>query len=137
MGREVDCLKDQVDVLRESSHNFAKHEQVGESIILDFLTLLQELSEIRGRLSHFQVEGEDISEMLRRRAGDVLPNIADPSLQSQHRTLLSLESETNLSSPGVSMDVLNTSSSEQVCNNLLTCLSYRFGTVHKAKSRFV
>ena len=28
LGREVNCLKDQVDILRESNHSYARHEQV-------------------------------------------------------------------------------------------------------------
>merc|ERR1711971_24753 len=77
LGREVNCLKDQVDILRESSYSYNRHEQ--------------ELVEIRSRLSHFQLEGEDIAEMLRG--------------QNQNRTLMSLESETNLSSAGLGADV--------------------------------
>jgi len=76
LGREVNCLKDQVDILRESSYSYNRHEQ--------------ELVEIRSRLSHFQLEGEDIAEMLRG--------------QNQNRTLMSLESETNLSSAGLGAD---------------------------------
>ena len=28
LGREVNCLKDQVDILRESSYSYNRHEQV-------------------------------------------------------------------------------------------------------------
>jgi len=85
LGREVNCLKDQVDILRESSYSYNRHEQ--------------ELVEIRSRLSHFQLEGEDIAEMLRG--------------QNQNRTLMSLESETNLSSAGLGADANATGSFDQ------------------------
>jgi len=85
LGREVNCLKDQVDILRESSYSYNRHEQ--------------ELVEIRSRLSHFQLEGEDIAEILRG--------------QNQNRTLMSLESETNLSSAGLGADVQTTGSFDQ------------------------
>jgi len=77
LGREVNCLKDQVDILRESSYSYNRHEQ--------------ELVEIRSRLSHFQLEGEDIAEILRG--------------QNPNRTIMSLESETNLSSAGLNGDL--------------------------------
>merc|ERR1719295_1921468 len=85
LGREVNCLKDQVDILCESSYSYNRHEQ--------------ELVEIRSRLSHFQLEGEDMAEMLRG--------------QNQNRPLMSLESETNLSSAGLGADAQPTSSFDQ------------------------
>jgi len=95
LGREVNCLKDQVDILRESNHSYARHEQ--------------ELVEIRSRLSHFQLEGEDIAEMLRG--------------QNPNRTLMSLESETNLSSAGLGLEAPTTLEQNQSLlsqrNNLL------------------
>ena len=35
LGREVNCLKDQVDILRESSYSYNRHEQVLSRNILE------------------------------------------------------------------------------------------------------
>ena len=72
LSREVECLKDQVDVLREHAHKSERYEH--------------ELTDIRQRLQDFQVESSDMAEIIR---------------QSQNRTLMSLESETCLSSSSV------------------------------------
>jgi len=78
LGQEVDCLKDQVDLLRESSHKTAKYEF--------------ELNDIRQRLQEFQVENSDMVEIIR---------------QNQNRTLMSLESETCMSSARNSIERLD------------------------------
>jgi hypothetical protein len=84
LGREVECLKDQVDVLREQGHKCNKYEQ--------------ELADIKTRLQDFQMENDDMAEIVR---------------QNQNLTLMSLGSETCLDSRENSMDMLNKSDSEK------------------------
>ena len=87
LGREVECLKDQVDVLREQGHKFNRYEQ--------------ELGDIKTRLQDFQMENDDMAEIVR---------------QNQNLTLMSLGSETCLDSRENSMDMLNKSYSEQAAS---------------------
>eukprot|EP00090_Calanus_glacialis_P023273 TRINITY_DN3587_c0_g1_i1.p1 TRINITY_DN3587_c0_g1~~TRINITY_DN3587_c0_g1_i1.p1 ORF type:complete len:681 (-),score=191.69 TRINITY_DN3587_c0_g1_i1:42-2084(-) len=87
LGREVECLKDQVDVLREQGHKFNRYEQ--------------ELGDIKTRLQDFQMENDDMAEIVR---------------QNQNLTLMSLGSETCLDSREDSMDMLNKSYSEQAAS---------------------
>jgi len=85
-----------VDVLREQEHKFSRYEQ--------------ELSDIKIRLQDFQLESDDIAELVRK---------------NQNVTLMSLESETCLDSCENSIDRLDIGGSEQasLCvsqsNNLL------------------
>ena len=86
---------------------------------------MQELVEIRSRLSHFQLEGEDIAEILRGQASpkgnnQLCGKLTTPLPQNPNRTLMSLESETNLSSAGLGTDAQAPSSFDQVsCHYLV------------------
>ena len=84
--------------------------------------------EIRSRLSHFQLEGEDIAEMLRgqaRKQPTPCGKLTTPLPQNQNRTLMSLESETNLSSAGLGADVQTTGSFDQVsCRHYLVRVNH-------------
>merc|ERR1719320_1262650 len=84
LGREVECLKDQVDVLREQGERYTRYEQ--------------ELADIKMRLQDFQIESDDIAELVRK---------------NQNETLMSLESETCLDSREISIDRLDIGDSEQ------------------------
>jgi len=85
LGREVECLKDQVDVLREQGHKCNRYEQ--------------ELADIKTRLQDFQMENDDMAHIVR---------------QNQNLTLMSLGSETCLDSRETSMDTLYVSQSNNL-----------------------
>ena len=95
---EVECLKDQVDVLREQEHKYNRYEQ--------------ELADIKTRLQDFQMENDDMAMIVR---------------QNQNLTLMSLGSETCLDSHESSLNMLNRSDSEQVqpvsVSNSFLCMS--------------
>lgn len=76
--REIECLKDQVDVLREQVHNHSKYEQ--------------ELVDIRIRLQDCLMEKENLAEFVQ---------------IQQTQTLTSLKSEICLGSQVNSMDLLD------------------------------
>lgn len=100
LAREVECLKDQMDVLREQGHSQTKQEQ--------------EFQDLKVRLHDFLGGGDMVDLGLKLRCagvgGEMMPN----------RTLMSLESETCLSS---SMEVGPSPQNGRLChsmaNNLL------------------
>ena len=92
----MECLKDQVDVLREQGHKCNKYEQ--------------ELADIKTRLQDFQMENDDMAMIVR---------------QNQNLTLMSLGSETCLDSHESSLNMLNRSDFEQPVSvsNSVQCVS--------------
>ena len=124
LGREVNCLKDQVDILRESNHSYARHEQVildskkEEEMVRIFLcrSWLRSgagclTSNWRGRTSQrCFADRRDDSQITYIYLTTIL------FFQNPNRTLMSLESETNLSSAGLGLEAPTTL--EQVSSSM-------------------
>jgi len=99
LGQEVECLKDQVDVLREQAHKCNKYEQ--------------ELADIKTKIQDFQLENDGMAKIIQKNQNLTLMSLGSETCLDSHETSLYLGN--NLDAEHTEYSVLYVSQT----NNLL------------------